>query len=201
MKSFRSLASFLVLFAFFSSAAWAAHYNIDPDHTTVSFKIRHLLSYMQGRFNQFEGSFEYDPETPDTWKARMTVQAASIDTNVERRDQHLRAADFFDAGKFPALSFVSTEVTDVTPASAKLNGLLTLHGVEKPVTFDLQMHGAAKDPWGNTRSAFTATTTLNRKDFGLTWNKALETGRLLVGEEVIVTLEVEGILQTEATQG
>ncbi len=177
----------------------AATYKIDPDHSTVGFKIRHLLSHVQGRFNQFEGSFGYDSEKPETWKANTTVQASSIDTNVAKRDVHLRSADFFDVEKFPTLTFVSTGITDVTESSAKLNGLLTLHGVEKPVTFELQIHGVIKDPWGNTRSAFTATTTVNRKDFGLTWNEALETGQLLVGEEGAITLEIEGIL-AEPTQ-
>lgn len=192
------------IFTFFLSAvlwlglaapAFAANYAIDLDHTTVSFKIRHLLSYVQGQFNQFEGSFVYDSEKPESWKAKVTVQAASIDTNVAPRDKHLRSPDFFDVEKFPTLTFVGTNVTDTTPASAKLHGLLTIHGVEKPVVFDLAIHGVAKDPWGNVRAAFTATATINRKDFGLAWNKTVETGQLLVGEEVVITLEVEGLLQ------
>lgn len=192
----------LVFFLVLSLAAplLAATYALDADHTTVSFKIRHLLSHVQGRFNQFEGSFVYDPEKPESWKATVTVRAASIDTNVAPRDKHLRSADFFDVEKFPTLTFASTEATDVTPTSAKLNGLLTIHGVEKPAVFDLQIHGVAKDPWGNVRSAFTATTTINRKDFGLTWNQALETGQLLVGEEVTITLEVEGILEAKSAE-
>lgn len=195
MKFIRTFTLVLVILFSFSAPALAANYKVDTDHTTVSFKIRHLLSYVQGRFNQFDGSFVYDPENPDTWKTQMTVQAASIDTNVAPRDKHLRSADFFDVENFPTLAFTSTQVTDVTPTSAKLHGLLTLHGVEKPVVFDLVIHGVAKDPWGNVRSSFTATTTINRKDFGLTWNEVVETGQLLVGEEVMITLEVEGILQ------
>ncbi|MBI4368199.1 MAG: YceI family protein, partial [Candidatus Omnitrophica bacterium] len=162
---------------------------------TVSFKIRHLLSNVNGRFNEFEGTFEYDPEKPETWKTEATIQATTIDTNVAPRDKHLRSADFFDVEKFPTITFTSTEVTDVTQANAKLHGLLTIHGVEKPVVLDLQIHGVIKDPWGNVKSGFTATTMVNRKDFGLTWNKALETGQLLVGEEANITLEVEGLLQ------
>lgn len=195
MKFIRTFTLVLVTLFSFSAPALAANYKVDTDHTTVSFKIRHLLSYVQGRFNQFDGSFVYDPENPDTWKTQMTVQAASIDTNVAPRDKHLRSADFFDVENFPTLAFTSTQVTDVTPTSAKLHGLLTLHGVEKPVVFDLVIHGVAKDPWGNVRASFTATTTINRKDFGLTWNEVVETGQLLVGEEVMITLEVEGILQ------
>ena len=178
-----------------TAPVFAATYKIDVDHTTVGFKIHHLLSYVQGRFNQFEGTFDYDPDKPDTWKTSVTIQAASIDTNVAPRDKHLRSADFFDVEKFSALTFVSTEVTDVTPTNAKLHGLLTLHGIEKPVVLDLEIHGVLKDPWGNVKAGFTATTKINRKDFGLTWNQALETGQFLVGEEVMITLEVEGILQ------
>lgn len=182
---------------FFSANAFAANYSIDPDHSTVSFKIRHLFSKVQGQFNRFEGSFAYDPEKPETWKAEAVIQAASINTNVEKRDDHLRSADFFDVEKFPTLSFKSTGVTGVTPAGAQLNGLLTIHGVEKPVTLDLEIHGVGEDPWGNVRGGFTATAKLNRKDFGLDWNKLLEAGQALVGEEVEVTLEIEGILQKE----
>ena len=191
--------SLLILLAafFINSQALAATYKIDADHTTVSFKIRHLLSNVQGRFNQFEGSFDYDPDKPETWKVTATVQAASIDTNVAARDKHLRSADFFDVEKYPALTFVSTEVTDNTPSSAKLHGLLTIHGVEKPAVFDLEILGVTKDPWGNTLAGFTAAAKINRKDFGLTWNQAVETGQLLVGEEVTITLEAAGILQKE----
>ena len=176
-------------------AAWAATYVVDPTHSTVEFKIRHLLSYVRGQFNEFEGTFDYDPEHPEVWKVTATIPTASIDTRVADRDTHLRSPDFFDAASFPTLSFASTQATDVTPTSAKLHGLLTIHGVERPVVFDLDVYGVVTDPWGKVRSAFTATTTINRKDFGLTWNKVLETGQLLVGEEVEIILEVEGIVQ------
>ena len=178
-----------------SPAAWAATYKLDGHHTTVGFKIRHLFSKVQGTFNEFEGSFVYDPDAPETWTASATVQAASIDTGVESRDKHLRSKDFFHVEQFPTLEFVSTGVSDVTPTSANLNGNLTIHGVTKPVTLAVVIHGVGADPWGSVRSGFTATTTINRTDFGLTWNETLETGRLLVGEELQITIEVEGILQ------
>ena len=178
-----------------SPAVWAANYAIDKDHTTVSFKIRHLFSKVEGTFNDFAGTFVYDPGHPEQWTAEATIQAASIDTNVEKRDQHLRSKDFFDAGKYPAITFKSTGVTDVSATHAKLQGLLSLHGVEKPVVLDVEIHGEGKDPWSNFRAGFTATTTINRKDFGLTWNEVLESGQVLVGEEVQITLEVEGIRQ------
>lgn len=176
-------------------SAWAATYAIDPDHTTVEFKIRHLFSYVRGTFNAFEGTFVYDPDHPEAWEAQATIQAASIDTRVEQRDNHLRSKDFFHVEQYPTMTFNSTEVTDVTERSAKLHGLLTIHGVTKPVVFDLAIHGVAKDPWGNVRAGFTATTTIDRTEFGLTWNEVLETGQVLVGKEVEITLEVEGIAQ------
>lgn len=175
--------------------AWAARYSLDKDHTTVSFKIRHLFSKVQGTFNAFEGWFDYEPGLPETWAVEAAIQAASIDTAVAERDTHLKSADFFDVEQFPAITFKSTEVTDVTENAAKLHGLLSIHGVEKEVVLEVEIHGVGKDPWGNTRAGITAAVQINRKDFGLTWNKALETGQLLVGEEVEITLEVEGILQ------
>ena len=178
-----------------ASVASASTYKIDTDHTTIEFQIRHLFSNVKGIFTQFEGAFDYDPEKPEAWKANAAIQAASIDTNVKERDKHLRSKDFFDVENFPTLTFKSTGFKDVTAAHAKMEGLLNIHGVEKPVVLDVEIHGVGKDPWGNVRSGFTATTKINRKDFGLTWNQAIETGKLLVGDEVLITLEVEGLLQ------
>ncbi len=176
-------------------SAWAVTYTIDPDHSAVTFKIRHLFSKTSGAFNQFEGTIDYEPEKPETWKTEAVIQAASINTNVEKRDNHLRSKDFFEVEKYPTITFKSTQVTDVTPQTAKLHGDLTIHGVTKPVVLDLQIHGVGKDPWGNVRAGFTATTTINRKEFGLNWNKAVETGGFLVGDEVEITLEAEGLLK------
>ena len=178
--------------------AWpaaATTYTIDPDHSVVSFKIRHLISKVAESFNTFEGSFDYVPGQPAQWRADATIQAASIDTRVEKRDNHLRSADFFEVETYPAITFKSTGVTEATEQSATLHGLLTMHGVEKPVDLDLTIHGEGKDPWGNMRSGFTATTRINRKKFGIVWNKALETGDLLLGDDVDITLEIEGIMK------
>lgn len=191
--------AFFILFLLATSRLWAATYNIDKDHSSVTFKIKHLFSYVQGTFKEFEGTFDYDPEKPETWKAEAVIQAASIDTNVPARDKHLRSKDFFEVETYPTITFKSTDVSDVTATGAKLNGILTLHGVEKPVTFDVEIHGVVKDPWGNTVAGFTGTTKVNRKDFGLAWNKAMETGQLLVGEEVIITVEVAGILKDSSS--
>ena len=178
-----------------ATPAWATTYKIDTDHSTVGFKIRHLFSNVQGSFDQYEGSFIYVPGQPEQWSANATIQASSINTKVVKRDDHLRSKDFFEVEAYPTMTFKSTGATDATATGAKLQGLLTIHGVEKPVVLDLTIHGEGKDPWGNVRSGFTATTTINRKDFGLTWNKAVETGQLLVGEEVTIVLEVEGVAQ------
>ncbi|HXV18698.1 MAG TPA: YceI family protein [Candidatus Omnitrophota bacterium] len=194
MKRWMISPALFLAFALSSAPVSAATYKVDTDHSTVSFKIRHILSNTQGTFRQFEGVFDFEPGKPDTWKASGVIQAGSIDTNVPERDKHLRSADFFDVEKFPVLDFTMTKVLESTDTTAKVEGTLTLHGVEKPIVLDVEIHGVAKDPWGNTRASFTATTTINRKDFGLTWNKALEAGQLLVGEEVKITLEIEGIL-------
>ncbi len=184
----------LIIFSY-STVSWAATYKVDPDHSTVSFKIRHLFSKVEGRFDKYDGTVDYEPGKSDTWKTSGTIDVTSINTHVPERDKHLRSADFFDVEKYPAISFKSTKVAAATETNAKLEGLLTIHGVEKPVTLDIEIHGVGKDPWGNTRAGFTATTKINRKDFGLNWNEALETGGVLVGDEVDITLEIEGILQ------
>ncbi len=196
MKRFLS-SVFLAGILLASAPLYAATYKVDVDHTTVSFKIKHLFSNTQGFFRVFSGTLDYEPGKPDTWKASGTIDVSSIDTNVAGRDNHLRSADFFDAEKYPTITFQTTQVLESTDGSAKMEGLINIHGVEKPIILDVEIHGVAQDPWGNTRSGFTVTTKINRKDFGLTWNKALETGQLLVGEDVSITIELEGIQSTE----
>ena len=195
MRPFRFLMLGCAVSVLLAPAAWATTYTIDADHTTVGFKIRHLFSNVTGSFDQYEGRFVYVPGQPEQWTVTATIQAASINTKVAPRDKHLRSPDFFDVEQYPTITFTSTQVTDVTPTSAKLHGLLTIHGVEQPVVLDLDIHGEGTDPWGNVRSGFTARMRINRKDFGLTWNTTLETGQLLVGEDVDILLEVEGIAQ------
>ena len=182
---------FLLSVLILSQPAWAAVYEIDKEHTQVGFKIRHLFSNVTGAFDEFEGKVTYEPGKPEIWKAEATIQAASINTKVKERDKHLRSADFFDVEKYPTLSFKSTKVISMSETAATMEGILSLHGVEKPVSLDVQIHGVGKDPWGNVKAGFTATTKINRKDFGLNWNQAIETGGVLVGDEVEITLEVE----------
>lgn len=194
MKHPLIIAVLLAVIAF-PAQSWAATYDVDLDHTTVSFKVKHLFSKVQGQFKKFSGTIEYDPAKPETWAAQGTIDATTIDTNVPERDKHLRSADFFETDKYPTITFKTTKVTEATAEGAKVEGLITIHGIEKPIVLNLEVHGVGKDPWGNVRAGFTATTKINRKDFGLTWNQALETGGVLVGDEVDITLEIEGLLK------
>ncbi|HLG19202.1 MAG TPA: YceI family protein [Bdellovibrionota bacterium] len=159
--------------------------------------MRHLIGKVHGNFQKFSGKFEFEPGKPAKWKAEATIDVASINTNVEKRDQHLRSKDFFDVENkehldYATMKFVSTKVTEVKENKAKLHGNLSIHGITKPVVLDLDIGGEATDPWGNKKAAFSAATTINRKDFGLTWNQTLEAGGVLVGDDVEITLEVEG---------
>lgn len=173
--------------------AAATHYDIDSAHSAVQFKVRHLVSHVPGQFKKFKGTFDYDPANPKASKATIEIEASSIDTGNGKRDEHLRSPDFFDVKKYPTLKFVSTELKDVTDGKAKLAGSLTMHGVTKPVILELEIGGEAADPWGSKRAGFTGTTKVDRKDYGLTWNKALETGKFLVGDEVTIDISVEGV--------
>ncbi len=193
MTKYTSFILLITCFVGLSSAS-AAHYEIDKDHTTVGFTIRHLvISKVKGTFDKFNGSFEFDPKNSASWNANTTIEAASINTAVTKRDEHLRSPDFFDVQKFPTISFTTGKVKSSNGKTAKVEGTLTMHGVTKPVVLDVEIGGTTKDPWGNSRAAFSAKTKINRKDFGLNWNKALETGGLLVGEEVEINIEVEGL--------
>jgi len=174
-------------------SASAKEYVVDSDHTAVSFKVRHLFSYAEGRFDRFDGTIEFDPNALEATSVQGTIDVSSINTNVAERDKHLRSGDFFDAAKYPKIEFRSTKVTDVDTAkkTGKIHGDLTIHGVTKPVVLDAAFLGEGKDPWGNQKAGFSAKTTVNRKDFGLNWNQALETGGVLVGEDVEISLNVE----------
>jgi polyisoprenoid-binding protein YceI len=176
------------------AAASASTWNVDQSHTTVGFTISHLFTSVQGRFDEFEGSITFDPDAPKSTAVSATVVASSINTNNAKRDKHLRSADFFDVEKFPELTFTSTGVANWSGKGGELRGDLTIHGVTKPVVFKIKYLGEGKDPWGNVRAGFSGSLTINRKDYGLAWNQALETGGYLVGEEVEIRIDVEGLL-------
>ncbi len=183
------LAAVLVL----APSAQAAKYSIDKDHSSVSFKIRHLVSMVRGGFNDFSGTLEFDEATPSKAGVSAVIQTASIDTRNSKRDDHLRSADFFDAVKFPTITFKSGRVTPAGKGRYMVGGTFSMHGVEKPVTLTMEYSGKVKDPWGNTRAGFSGKTVINRKDFGIVYNKTLETGGLMLGEEVEVQLDMECI--------
>ena len=164
---------------------------IDRSHSDVAFQVRHLLSKVRGRFNEFAGTIEFDESNPDNSRVDVTIQAGSIDTAVLDRDKHLRSADFFDVENYPTLRFVSTSVTPRGGNDYDVHGDLTIHGVTRQVVLPATFVGAAADPWGSQKSVFEAELSLNRKDFGLTYNAALETGGLLVGDEVKVSLSIQ----------
>jgi polyisoprenoid-binding protein YceI len=164
---------------------------IDRSHSEIAFQVRHLLSKVRGRFTDFAGTIQFDETNPQNSRIDVTIQARSIDTAEADRDKHLRSADFFEVDKYLTLTFVSTAVTPRDGSSYDVAGTLTIHGVARPVTLEASYLGAAQDPWGNTRFVFEGELTLNRKDFGLIWNAALETGGFLVGDEVKVTLAVQ----------
>jgi polyisoprenoid-binding protein YceI len=184
-----SLASLVSI----AGPARASDFNVDPTHSSVGFQIHHLVGKVNGNFTDFSGDFTFDEKKPTASTVEFTAKATSINTQNDKRDKHLRSSDFFDVEKFPTLSFKSTKVTPAGKNKYKLAGDLTIHGVTKPATFVLEFGGIVKDPWNNIRAGFTATTKLNRKDFGLVWNKTLDTGGFMLGDDVDVTLQIEAI--------
>jgi polyisoprenoid-binding protein YceI len=194
MKRFLTFLTALALFAV-PALSQAATWQIDPEHSSVQFKVRHLMvSNVKGEFSRFSGLATIDDQDITRSSVKVNIETASIDTKVAKRDEHLKSADFFDVTKYPAMTFASKKVVKAGNDKLKVTGDLTIHGVTREVILDVEGPTAeVKDPWGNTRRGATATTKINRKDFGLNWNKALETGGVVVGDDVIITLEVEMI--------
>jgi len=168
-------------------------WNIDPTHSAAYFKVRHMMiSNVKGEFTHISGKLELDGADITKSRVEASVDAATINTGEPQRDAHLKSADFLEVEKFPTLSFRSTDVSRRGDVELVVEGELTIHGVTRTVVFDVEGPSAPmKDPWGNTRVGLSATTQINRKDFALTWNSALETGGLLLGEDVAITLDVE----------
>ncbi len=168
-----------------------ATYAIDRTHSEVLFRVRHLLSRVSGQFRDFSGTIVFDPAHPESSRVDFRIKTDSIDTAVADRDAHLRSDDFFAVEKYPEITFASTGVKSSGPDSFVVSGTLTIRGVAQTIDLPVTYLGTAKDPWGNEKAAFEASIRLNRKDFGLTWNAALETGGLLVGDDVDVQLQVQ----------
>ncbi len=177
-KTFTILATSLLV----AATALANNYRVDTTHSEIAFKVSHLgISTMTGYFNDFSTSFDLDPETK------------SVDTHVEDRDRHLKSADFFDVESYPEIRFTSKRAEVVSKNKVKLHEDLSIRGVTKPVVLDVEFKGAATGPMGYQRAAFVASTTINRKDFGVSWNKTLDTGGFVGGEDVRIQLELEAI--------
>ncbi len=183
----------LALVLLSANMGWAATYDIDTVHSQVGFKIRHFVAKTGGQFDKFSGKVTFDEKKPADMKAEATIETASINTANQKRDDHLRSPDFFNVEKHPQITFKSTKAEPQSDGSIKLTGDFTMLGVTKPVTLTVEVGGVAKDPWGGTRVGFSAKGKINRKDFGMTYNTVLDTGGVMLGEDVEVLLEVEGV--------
>ena len=174
-------------------------WQIDLSHSQIQFSVRHLMiSKVRGQFEQFTGTVNFDEQNPAQTTVEVAVDLNSINTRDEKRDGHLRSADFFDVENNPTMTFVSKAVTQADEFNGRLIGDLTIRGVTKEIALDVQYSGTAKAPWGTTSAGFSAKGKLNRKDFGLNWNAGLETGGVLVGDEVEIGIELEIVKQPEA---
>jgi polyisoprenoid-binding protein YceI len=171
-------------------------YEIDPAHSQAEFQVRHLLTRVRGRFTDLSGRIEFDQVAPERSSVSFSIRTASIDTNQPDRDTHLRSDDFFAVEKHPTLTFTSTGITARGSQQYDVTGDLTIRGVTKSIVLPVTYLGVAKDPWGNQKLAFESEITLDRKEFGLTWNAALEAGGFLVGDDVRVSLSVQAQAQS-----
>jgi polyisoprenoid-binding protein YceI len=167
---------------------------IDPKHSTVTFTIRHMMSKVRGEMKIKDGWIDGDHDDPTKARVAVVLDASTINTGIEARDNHLRSADGnFDVANYPTISFTSKRIEGSDPTSFKVIGDVTIHGITREVALDASFGGEAKDPWGNRRVGFAAATKLNRKDFNLTWNQALEAGGFLLGDEVKLDIDVEAV--------
>jgi polyisoprenoid-binding protein YceI len=171
-------------------------YTIDPSHSRLGFVARHaMITKVRGAFNDFEGSLDIDAADPSRSTAKVVIQAASIDTRNADRDNHLRSNDFLAMDQFPTIAFESTAAEQVGDDTYRVTGDLTIRGVTRPVSIDFELTGAATDPWGNLRLGFEGSVTVNRKDWGVSWNAALEAGGVLVSEKVTLEFELSAVKQ------
>ncbi len=174
--------------------AHADSWQIDSSHTSVEFTVRHMMiSNVKGQFQKTTGTITANGNDPASAKVDVTIDASSVDTRVERRDAHLKSPDFLDVAKFPTITFKSTKVEAVGPNKWTMTGDLTIHGVTRPVVLDVEGSGPPIQVMGHTRAGASATGKIKRSDFGLTWNKALETGGVLVGDDIAISIDVEAV--------
>ena len=197
LRRSRTLA--LLVASLAAAAALSAEtYTIDKNHSDASFQIRHFASKVRGRFGDFEGTIQADPAKPEASSVVFTIKTASIDTNQPDRDKHLRSADFFDVEKFPEITFKSSKFTPAGKDKYDVTGTLTMHGVSKEVTLPVTFLGSMKDPRGNEVASFEIETKLNRKDFGINWNKTLDNGGVMLSDDVDISISLETKKQANA---
>ena len=187
-KMLKYLLISIFILAYSTVFAQSTNWNIDNSHSSIGFDIDHMvIAEVEGEFSSFEGDFKSDKDDFTDAVITFKVDLSSIDTDNQKRDDHLKSPDFFNVAEYPSMSFTSSSLNKVSGKKYKLKGNLTLHGVTKPVELDVTYGGKINDPWGNTRAGFKLNGSLNRTHYGLTWNKAIEAGGLLVGEEVRIT--------------
>lgn len=178
-----------------------ARWNIDNSHSSAEFSVRHMMiTTVKGRFCNLSGWVDYDEANPANSSVEAVIETASIDTRDEGRDNHLRSADFFDAENYPTLTFKSKQVKLNNETSGKITGGLTIRGVTREVTFDVEYFGQQTNPWGKTIAGFSGKTKINREDYGLTWNVALETGGVLVGKDINIHVELQTVKETVVSE-
>jgi polyisoprenoid-binding protein YceI len=175
-------------------------WEIDPSHSTVTFSVKHMMfSTVRGHFNVLSGHLHIDEQHPENSWVDAQVDASSVDTRDERRDGHLKSPDFFDTEKYPIITFKSTKVEHIRGNEYKVYGDFTMHGVTKPVVFDAEYNGQGKNPWGMQVAGLAAKTKINRKEWGLNWNQALETGGVLVSDDITIEIDLEAVYKGEET--
>lgn len=175
-----------------------ARWNLDPSHSNAEFVVRHMMvSKVRGTFDNIEGYIEFDEANPADSYVEASIQVASVNTRDQNRDNHLRSADFFDAENHPTMTFKSAKIEVTGDSTGKITGDLTIRGTTKEVTFEVEFFGADVSPFGDIRAGFEGTTKINREDWGLTWNQALESGGVLVSKEITIEVNLQGIKVTE----
>lgn len=196
----RNLIAALALSALAAVPAYAAAeiYTIDPTHSEVSFQVRHLVTQVRGNFNEYQGKIELDPAKLENSRVEFQIKAASIDTNLPDRDKHLRAEDFFFVEKYPEITFKSEQIKATGKDTYDVTGKLTMRGVTKTVTLPVTFLGKVRDPWGNDKAGFALEATVNRKDYGIVWNTALDNGGVVLGDDVKIAINLETQLQKDA---
>ena len=198
MKRFRTFALPVLLLAalVISRPTLAApeKFDIDPVHSRVEFLIRHMFSKVSGRFDDFKGQIAYDPGAPSACSVTAEIDAKTLTTANQRRDAHLKSPDFFDVAKFPTLTYTSGKITPLPSGKMKVEGTLTMHGISRPVTMEAAFLGSGPDPAGVPRAGFEASAKLDRKEFGIVWNKTLDQGGTLLGDDVTINIQIEAAM-------